>query len=87
MEIMQSAELYELEGQYNTALEKYEMALGMVLPALSTEPKGRRKTLLLAETKSWMTRAERVKEVMAIQEKVLKDSAGAESVTDKCTIS
>ena len=87
LEIMQSAELYELEGQYKIALEKYQLALGMLLPALNLEPKGKRRTLLASEIKHWMSRAEAVKEVIAIQEKVIKESLGADSVNDKCVIS
>ena len=87
LEIMQSAELYELEGQYPTALEKYQVALGMLLPALNKEPKGPRKTLLASETELWMSRAEKVKNVIAVQEKVLKDSAIGSESNDKCVIS
>ena len=87
LEIMQSAELYELEGQYSVALEKYQIALGMILPALSKEPKGQRKVLLHSETKGWMSRAEKVKDVIAIQEKVLSDSAIGSESNEKCVIS
>lgn len=87
LEIMDWAELYELEGQYTTALEKYEFALGMILPNLSKEPKGHRKTLLYAQTKAWMSKAEHVKELIAIQEKELKDSKIGDSVIDQCKIS
>jgi len=87
LEIMQSAELYELEGQYSVALDKYQTALGIILPALSKEPKGQRKTLLHSETKGWMSRAEKVKEVIAIQEKVLSDSAIGSESNEKCVIS
>ena len=87
LEIMQSAELYELEGQYKTALEKYQTALGMILPALNKEPKGHRKRTLHSQTKTWMDRAEKVKDVIAIQEQVLKDSAVGTESNDKCVIS
>jgi len=87
LEIMQSAELYELEGQYKTALEKYQTALGMILPALNKEPKGHRKRTLHSQTKIWMDRAEKVKDVIAIQEQVLKDSAVGTESNDKCVIS
>ncbi len=86
LEIAQSAELYEKEGQYGIAIERYQKSLGLLLPLLSSEPKGPRKTLLAGEVNRWMSRAEAVKELMAIQNKALSDCE-ADSVTDKqCTI-
>ena len=86
LEIAQSAEFYEKEGQYGIAIERYQKSLGLLLPLLSSEPKGPRKTLLAAEVNRWMSRAESVKELMAIQNKALTDCE-ADSVTDKqCTI-
>ncbi len=84
IEIAETAEAYELEAQYGVALEKYQSALGVLIPALQDEPAGRRKTLLHAEVSKWMRRAERVKEALNIQEKVLADSvAMGESVEGK----
>ena len=86
LEIAQSAELYEREGQYGTAIERYQKSLGLLLPLLSSEPAGPRKTLLATQINTWMSRAEAVKELMKIQEKALADVEG-ESVSDKqCSI-
>lgn len=86
LEIAQSAEFYEREGQYGTAIERYKKSLGLLLPLLRSEPEGYRKTLLAAEVSRWMGRAEAVQELMKIQEKALADLEG-DSVTDKqCVI-
>ena len=82
LEIAQSAEFYEKEAQYSTAIERYQKSLGLLLPLLSSEPKGPRKTLLASQVHHWMGRAEEVKELMKIQEKVLADSS-SDSVNDK----
>lgn len=64
LDIGKSAELYEQEGSYAIALEKYEMALGKLLTLLSKEPQGRRRELLLSVIKRWMNQAEDVKKVL-----------------------
>ncbi len=74
LEIAKAAEGYELDGKYEVALEKYQTSLGLLLPLLSTEPRGPRKTLLHAEVNRWMNRAECVKDLMQAQEKVLADA-------------
>lgn len=82
LEIAQSAEFYEREGQYGPAIHRYQKSLGLLIPLLTTEPKGPRKNLLSVEVNRWMGRAEAVKELMSIQEKALADCE-ADSVTDK----
>jgi len=75
LEIARAAEEYELEAQFIVALEKYQAALGILIPALQSELAGsRRRKLLHDEVSKWMRRAECVKETLAIQEKVLTDS-------------
>lgn len=71
LEIAQSAELYDAEGQIDVAFDKYQSALGLLLPLLSKEPKGERKILLSQEVKRWMTRAETIRDYKAIQDKAL----------------
>ena len=63
LEIGQSAEHYDLEGQHDVAFDKYQTALGLLIPLLSKEPKSERKTLLTHEVKRWITRAETLKEL------------------------
>ena len=91
LEIIQSAELYELEGQYAVAIEKYETALSILIPLLKSEPKGHRKTLLSTSLKRWMGKAEAIKELMIIQEKVMNDhlphgTDGASSFDKHCVV-
>lgn len=77
LEIASAAEAYELENNYPTALAKYQSALGLLLPLLSEDPKGRRKTLLHGEVTKWMGRAEYIKQVLEIQEKVIRDNSSS----------
>ncbi|GLH05652.1 Serine/threonine-protein kinase ULK3 [Gryllus bimaculatus] len=46
LEIGRDAELYMAEGQYPTALEKFEACLGVLVPAIGKEPKGHRRDLM-----------------------------------------
>ena len=64
IDIGKSAELYEMEGNYHIALEKYELALGKLLDLLHKEPKGKRRDLLTEVTKRWMTKAEFAKDII-----------------------
>ena len=85
IEILQSAESYEQEGQYNLALENYQKGLEILIPLLKKEPKGARKNLLTPQVNRWMGKAEAVKELISIQEKVLADSV-SEIDTDKTCV-
>ena len=86
LEIGQSAEFYEKEAKFGIAIERYQKSLGLLLPLLSSEPKGPRKALLASQVHRWMGRAEAVKELVKIQEKVQAQSE-ADSVSDKqCVI-
>ena len=49
---------------------KIAPGLGLLVPLLNTEPRGRRRDLLVKEVKVWMERAERVKEALEVQEEV-----------------
>ena len=75
LEILQSAESYQQESQYKLALENYEKGLEIIISLLKTEPKGERKNLLKPQIERWMDKAEAVKELIRIQEKVLADSS------------
>lgn len=46
LEIGMNAEMYLAEGKYKIAYEKFESSLGILVPALKTEPSGLRKELL-----------------------------------------
>ena len=89
LEIGQSAEHYDLEGQHDVAFDKYQTALGLLIPLLSKEPKSERKTLLTHEVKRWMTRAETLKDLKNLEDKVMSDtiSFGENTLLDKqCSI-
>ena len=89
LEIGQSAEHYDLEGQQDVAFDKYQTALGLLIPLLSKEPKSERKTLLTLEVKRWMTRAETLKDLKNLQDKAMSDtiSLGENTLLDKqCSI-
>ena len=85
VEVIQAAESYENEGQYSVALENYERALGILIPLLNTEPKGLRRNLLTPQIKRWMSRAEAVKELLSVQERVLADGIGSDSMDSEKT--
>ena len=83
----QSAERYDLEGQVGIAFDKYQSALGLLLPLLAQEPKGDRKTLLSKEINRWMRRAETIKDMKAIEDKALVADAVDSSLLEKqCAI-
>ena len=84
LEIGQSAELYDHEGQLGIAFDKYQSALGLLIPLLQNEPKGDRKTMLSQEIKRWMSRAETIKDLKALE---TKSALGADSVdSSQCRI-
>jgi len=71
IEICLSGEDYHMEGELTIALEKITTGLGILVPALQIEPKGVRRDLLRNAVTMWMERAEKIKEVMNVQEEVL----------------
>ncbi|KAK7790208.1 hypothetical protein R5R35_013171 [Gryllus longicercus] len=58
LEIGRDAELYMAEGQYPTALEKFEACLGVLVPAIGKEPKGHRRDLMHCQIQRWLKAAE-----------------------------
>lgn len=67
VEICISGEDYLRGGEMNMGLDKITTGLGILVPALQQEPKGTRRDLLKREVTGWMERAEKVKEVLALQ--------------------
>ena len=86
IEILQSAESYEQEGQYKLALENYQKGLEILIPLLKKEPTGARKNILTPQVKRWMGKAEAVKELILIQEKVLADSVSEIDTEKTCVL-
>ncbi len=87
VEIAHSAELYDREGQTEIAAEKYTTALGLLLPLLSKEPKGERKTLLSQEIKRWMSRAETIKALKEMKDRDQDFIMESSNLEKNCSIS
>lgn len=83
LQIAQSAEGYERDSKYPAALEKYELALGVLIPLMKSEPPGERKVKLGYEVTRWLNRAEVIKEILTIQEKVLAEQMGEDRDPEK----
>ena len=86
LEIAQSAELYDFEGQHEVAFEKYQTALGLLIPLLSKEPKSDRKSVLTQEIKRWMSRAELLKDLKNLEDKALNDTISESMLDKQCLI-
>ena len=83
LEIGQSAELYDREGQFEMAVDLYKKSLGLLLPLLRSEPNGPRKTRLAAQVDRWMCRAEKAADLVKNQDNV---AAADSSINDECVI-
>jgi len=84
VEICLAGEDYQMEGELGLALDKITTGLGILVPALQMEPKGSRRDLLRSAVTGWMERAEKIKEVMNVQEEVLTKSESSEADTTDC---
>lgn len=65
LDIGRQAELYAYERTLETSMEKFKIALGILVPLLSNEPNGHRKNLLHQQILLWMNEAENIKSLMA----------------------
>lgn len=68
LEIGSSAEQYMAEGHYQSALDKFQSCLGVLIPLLSNEPKGRRRDLLHNQIQLWMKQAESTKALLCVDD-------------------
>nr|CAD7194838.1 unnamed protein product [Timema douglasi] len=66
LEIGSVAEQYMAEGQYKAALEKFQGSLGVLVPLLASEPKGRRRDLLHQQIQLWLVQAENTKSLLSL---------------------
>ena len=66
LEIGSTAELYVADGHYQKALDKFQSCLGILIPLLSNEPKGRRRELLHSQIELWMQQAESTKALLCM---------------------
>jgi len=82
VEICLSGEDYQMEGELALALDKITSGLGILVPALQVEPRGVRRDLLRNAVTGWMEKAEKIKEVMNVQEEVLTktENTGVDSI-------
>ena len=60
------AEQYVAEGHYQSALDKFQSCLGILIPLLSNEPKGHRRDLLHNQIQLWMKQAESTKALLCV---------------------
>ena len=82
VEICLSGEDYQMEGELALAMDKITSGLGIPVPALQVEPRGVRRDLLKNAVTGWMEKAEKMKEVMNVQEEVLTktENTGVDSI-------
>lgn len=71
-----------MEGELALAMDKITSGLGIPVPALQVEPRGVRRDLLKNAVTGWMEKAEKMKEVMNVQEEVLTktENTGVDSI-------
>ncbi|PNF34892.1 hypothetical protein B7P43_G01415 [Cryptotermes secundus] len=80
LEIGSSAEQYVSEGHYQSALDKFQSCLGILIPLLNNEPKGHRRDLLYNQIQLWMTQAESTKALLHVadfKDAVIPDNTGS----------
>lgn len=75
LDMGRQAELYMCEGNYASAIAEYRRALGVLVPALSGEPRGERRERLHRQVSGWMHEAEQVKVLMATREQLRAEAA------------
>ncbi|XP_075145445.1 unc-51 like kinase 3 homolog Aduk [Haematobia irritans] len=68
LDIGRQGELYLFERKYESALESFTAALGILVPFLNKEPKGDRRSLLLQQLDLWMKEAESIKSLLNAKE-------------------
>ena len=83
IEVAQAAECYQREGSHHVALQKYELALGKLLELLTTEPLGRRRTLLTTSMQYWITQAEKLKEMLDVSKPVHDDTSSGSTSSNR----
>jgi len=76
VEICESGDTYRMEGDLNRALDRWTAGLGVLVPLLQSEPRGRRRELLHSSITLWMLKAEKVKEALSVQEEVMEEAKG-----------
>ncbi|KAK3610251.1 hypothetical protein CHS0354_022315 [Potamilus streckersoni] len=77
LKLMQAAEMEEEKEDYESADRHYELGLEVIIKALQDEPKGRKKDLLGDCVHKWLSKAEEIKNYLAV--KKLKTSEPSEA--------
>lgn len=87
LEICSAARHYQMEGDLSQAIERYTAGLGLLVPLLQSEPRGRRRDLLRLAVSDWLAQAESVKSRLEVESQHLAESATTENSQEKnCSI-
>uniref|UniRef100_A0A023F7A7 Serine/threonine-protein kinase ULK3 n=1 Tax=Triatoma infestans TaxID=30076 RepID=A0A023F7A7_TRIIF len=64
LDVGYSAQMYLCEGKYREAIDKFMLALSLLIPVLRKEPCGKRRELLTIQVKEWLDQAESIKTLL-----------------------
>ncbi|XP_073989059.1 unc-51 like kinase 3 homolog Aduk isoform X4 [Rhodnius prolixus] len=64
LDVGYSAQMYLCEGNYRESLDKFMLALSLLIPVLRNEPCGKRRELLVIQVKFWLDQAESLKTLL-----------------------
>lgn len=68
LEIGRQAELYMYEKKFESAFESFKSALSILVPFLSNEPTGDRKTMIVQQIDFWMKEAESIQTLLSVKD-------------------
>lgn len=68
LETGRKAELYLYEKKFEAAFESFKSALSVLVPFLSNEPVGDRKTLVIQQIDFWMKEAESIQTILSVKD-------------------
>lgn len=68
LEIGRQAELYLYEKKFESAFDSFKSALSILVPFLSNEPPGDRKTLIIQQIDFWMKEAESIQTLLSVKD-------------------
>lgn len=89
LEMGRQAELYAYEKKFEAAFESFKSALSILVPFLSNEPVGDRKTLIIQQIDTWMKEAESIQAILSVKdiEEEVSDMPGQKnSLIRSCSI-
>lgn len=68
LDIGRQAELYLYEKKFESAFDSFKSALSILVPFLSNEPIGNRKTLIIQQIDFWMKEAESLQTLLSVKD-------------------